>query len=71
MAQTKCPNCRKLEAQLKQLQNRIEELEKELRRGRRQTVPFSKGKARANSWLSNSPLSLDAKQVLKLATSTP
>jgi len=47
MPQTECPNCRRLEAQLKQLQNRIEKLEQELRRGRRQAAPFSKDKTKA------------------------
>lgn len=47
MPQTECPNCRKLEAQLKQLQNRIEKLEQELRRRHRQATPFSKGKVKA------------------------
>jgi len=51
---TECPNCRKLQTELKRLQaqlqeaqNRIEKLEKELRRGRRQAAPFSKDEAKA------------------------
>jgi transposase len=52
---TECPNCRKLQAQLKRLQaqlkeaqDRIRDLEEQLRRGRRQAAPFSKDEPKAD-----------------------
>jgi len=54
MTRTECPNCQKLQRELKRLQvqlqealNRIEKLEQELRRGHRQATPFSKGAIKA------------------------
>ena len=47
MIQSGCPNCRKFQVELKRLQERVKDLEGQLRRGRRQAVPFSKDKPEA------------------------
>jgi len=48
MTQRECSNCRRLHAQLEEAQAKIQDLEAQLRRGRRQAASFSRDKPKAD-----------------------